>query len=547
LADNYQLSANRLKIENRARLYGLLRFVYALLAGGVCAFAVILLPLAAANAKDVIDAFDNGTAGAGEIVWLAMYGVSFLGLIVGAITVLSCFLRGLKAMLTLFIPVKVPQDLYLGTPQQPSRSTVGAKTVYQDLFKHRTISTYTALPGFVARVAQLVSSRLRYATPPMHRPIRAFLGVKAIVLTLLLCLPAILALPVLEDLFADMLGDPGLAKHLTATSVPWLLLGVVLGGRVIRFLVLLAMMPAAPRVEVQEQRVHMENTGNPVNFFNHANEAVEDERVADFPNRMYKAVRPDIGTARPGETKQFRGFMLYETQPWPMKTGGALACIIAGMGGAFMGAVGLAALVLMPVNPLVKASVYDIGMWMLGALVACVVASRLMAEARSLQLVYRFRSAFLLMDFNGTYTSSEIGLGDGRGGQLHARRSSMQSDTYLTLYASSLVTECYGPKALQQQLRYIVSAEVNDDLKQLTGTLVKRFQTYADSGASLPGVRIDPQAQQLIQANAMIEEATAAAKKRGRKLGKSKHAEQPQIDITPPPQIDADAEGPPEA
>lgn len=547
MADNYQLSANRLKIENRARLYGLLRFVYALLAAGVCAVAFLLLPVSLANAKEKIEAINDGTAGMAEAVWLVMYGVAVVGFVVGAITALSCFLRGLKAMLTLFIPVKVPQDLYLGAPQQPSRSTVGAKTVYQDLFKHRTISTYTALPGFVARVAQLVSSRLRYATPPMHRPIRAFLGVKAIVLTLLLCLPAFLSLPLLEPAFEDMLGDPELAKHITATSVPWLLLAVVVGGRVIRFLVLLAMMPAAPRVEVQEQRVHMENTGNPVNFFNHASEAVEDERVADFPNRMYKAVRPDIGTARPGETKQFRGFMLYETQPWPMKTGGALACIIAGMGGALMGAVGLAALVLMPVNPLVKASVYDIGMWMLGGLVACVVASRLMAEARSLQLVYRFRSAFLLMDFNGTYTSSEIGLGDGRGGQLHARRSAMQSDTYLTLFASSLVTECYGPKALQQQMRYIVSAEVNDDLKQLTGTLVKRFQTYADSGASLPGVRIDPQAQQLIQANAMIEEATAAAKKRGRKLGNSKHAEQPQIEITPPPQIDGDAQGPPEA
>jgi len=290
----------------------------------------------------------------------------------------------------------------------------------------------------------------------------------------------------------------------------------------------------------------MENTGNPVNFFNHASEAVEDERVADFPNRMYKVARPDIGTAKPGETKQFRGFMLYETQPWPMKTGGALACVIAGMGGAMMGAVGLVALVLMPVNPLVQASVYDIALWMLGGLVACVVASRLMAEARSLQLVYRFRSALLLMDFNGTYTSSEIGLGDGRGGQLHARRSSMQSDTYLTLYASSLITECYGPKALQQQLRYIVSAEVNDDLKQLTGTLTQQFQTYADSGASLPGVRIDPAAQQMIQANAMIEEASAAAKKRGNKLGKSKHAESPQIDITPPPQIDEERGGSPE-
>ncbi|XAM00736.1 hypothetical protein OT109_04955 [Phycisphaeraceae bacterium D3-23] len=542
MAENYQLSANRLKIENRARLYGLLRFVYAALAGGVCAIAVVTLPLAAINAQEVFDAFDNNTAGAAEVVWIAAYVVSFIGLFVGAITVLSCFLRGLKAMLTLFIPVKVPQDLYLGAPSQPQRSTVGAKTVFQDLFKHRTISTYTALPGFVARVAQLVSSRLRYATPPMHRPIRAFLGVKAIIITLLLCLPAVLSLPPLRPAFEQMVGDPEIAKHITATSVPWLLLGVVLGGRVIRFFVLLAMMPAAPRVEVQEQRVHMENTGNPVNFFNHATEAVEDERVADFPNRMYKVARPDIGTARPGETKQFRGFMLFETQPWPKKTGGAMACIIAGMGGALMGAVGLAALVLMPVNPLVQSSVYDIALWMLGGLVACVVASRLMGEARALQLVYRFRSAFILMDFNGTYTSSEIGLGDGRGGQLHARRSAMQSDTYLTLYASSLVTECYGPKALQQQLRYIVSAEVNDDLKELVASLTKQFQTYADSGASLPGVRIDPSAQQMIQANAMIEEASAAAKKRGNKLGKSKHAESPQIDMTPPPQIDGEAE-----
>jgi len=546
LADNYQLSANRLKIENRARLYGLLRFVYALLAAGVCAFAIILLPLAMANAQDVIDAFDDGSAGFGEVVWLIAYGVSFLGLVVGAVTALSCFLRGLKAMLTLFIPVKVPQDLYLGTPQQPNRSTVGAKTVYQDLFKHRTISTYTALPGFVARVAQLVSSRLRYATPPMHRPIRAFLGVKAIVLTLLLCLPAVLALPPLRPILEDLTGDPEIAKHITATSIPWLLLAVVFGGRVIRLLVLLAMMPAAPRVEVHEQRIHMENTGNPVNFFNHASEAVEDERVADFPNRMYKVARPDIGTAKPGETKQFRGFMLFETQPWPMKTGGALACVIAGMGGAVMGAVGLAALVLMPVNPLVQASVYDIALWMLGGLVACVVASRLMGEARSLQLVYRFRSALLLMDFNGTYTSSEIGLGDGRGGQLHARRSSMQSDTYLTLFATSLVTECYGPKALQQQLRYIVSAEVNDELKQLTGKLTGQFQTYADSGASLPGVRIDPAAQQMIQANAMITEAASAAKKRGHNLGQSKHAKSPQIETTPPPQIDAEQGGSPE-
>lgn len=546
MADNYQLSANRLKIENRARLYGLLRFVYAILAGGVCAFSILLLPLAMANAQEKIDAIDNGTAGMGEVVWLAAYGVSFLGLFIGAITALSCFLRGLKAMLTLFIPVKVPQDLYLGAPTQPDRSTVGAKTVYQDLFKHRTISTYRALPGFVARVAQLVSSRLRYATPPMHRPIRAFLGVKAIILTLLLCLPAILSLPPIRPAFEDMLGDPELAKHITATSVPWLLLCVVLGGRVIRFLVLLAMMPAAPRVEVEERRVHMENTGNPVNFFNHASEAVEDERVADFPNRMYKTARPDIGTARVGETRQFRGFMLYETQPWPMKTGGALACVLAGMGGALMGAVGLAALVLMPVNPLVKATVYDIALWMLGGLVACVVAGRLMAEARSLQLVYRFRSAFMLMDFNGTYTTSQIGLGDGRGGQLHARRSAMQSDTYLTLYAASLVTECYGPKALQQQQRYIVSSEVNPDLNELVGTLVKRFQTYADSGARLPGVHIDPAAQQMIQANAMIEEASAAAKKRGGKLGKSKHAESPQIDMTPPPQIGAEQDGPPE-
>ncbi|MFI4860683.1 MAG: hypothetical protein ACIAXF_08390 [Phycisphaerales bacterium JB063] len=541
MAENYQLSGNRLKIENRARLYGLLRFVYAALAGGVCVLAVITLPLAAANAQAVFDAFENNTAGAAEVVWVAAYVVSLLGLLVGAVTAMSCFLRGLKAMLSLFIPVKVPQDLYLGAPAQPSRSTVNANTVFQDLFKHRTISTYTALPGFVARVAQLVSSRLRYATPPMHRPIRAFLGTKAIILTLLLCVPAVLSLPPLRPTFEQMVGDPELAKHVTATSVPWLLLAVVLGGRAIRLLVLLAMMPASPRVEVHEQRVHMENTGNPVNFFNHATEAVEDERVGDFPNRMYNVARPDIGTARPGETKQFRGFMLFETQPWPKKTGGALACVIAGMGGAFMGAVGLAALVLMPVNPLVQSSVYDIALWMLGGLVACVVASRLMGEARSLQLVYRFRSAFILMDFNGTYTSSEIGLGDGRGGQLHARRSAMQSDTYLTLYASSLVTECYGPKALQQQLRYIVSAEVNDDLRQLVGTLVKRFQTYADSGAALPGVRIDPSAQQMIQANAMIEEASAAAKKRGNKLGKSKHADAPQIGQTPPRQIDGEA------
>lgn len=463
----------RLHLRSPYRLFGAVRIVYSLAIAAIGLAAIPGLRDTYAQLIELPAANDPPTP-AQTIDW-AMHAI---GALCCVIVFLKHFGGGIKNLLVFFVPVGVPKDLHA------SADTAGW------LFKRRTIALFINPRAIMRRAMSRLSPRFEYATPPVERLLGAALARGPWVGCALL------------------FGAAWLAR--SAIPLPWAVLAVVLCSRLLYLLAVFAVSTSVPHVEVAEVREHIARTSNPMNFFLHLERQVQQLRHETFPNRTYLQAAPQITGAAPGITSVFSGSLLVETQPVPLPNwkpfGAALLC----GGGIALGCAGIGVLLHLPTHTSLSAPALALHC-LLPALVALSASKRMLGHALALLQVFRFRSLLLSCELQGTYTSSAIGVGDGRGGQFFAERQSIQSDTGLVAYAASIVTECHGPDALHAD-RYLISTDTDAVHRQAFNGLMESLRSYRDSTTSLPAIALDdPAVAQLVNANLQIVAGSARA------------------------------------
>ena len=396
------------------------------------------------------------------------------------ITALRSLYWGLRGVLAFFVPVGVP------------RGIEDAANIVSDFFVNRVIRTYTEPPGIIRKMIHYVSPRFTYATPPQKGLFKAFLSKRMWLvwplLVGLLSAPRLITAQYAEKIPAGY----GWIPVGQSWPLPWPLALVVAGYLAILLFSILASIPRVPRVEVFESREHFESTGNPSNFFNHLQRVFDSMRRGHFPNRRLLMSEPALGRFSQGETSGFEARFIVETQPTPVNRGFAVNAILLDIGGAALICIGFTFLIgiaVFPDKPQAQDLIVAIFRF-LGGLLSIRCGAACFALGRQLHGVFRFQSDIFSVRLKGTFTASRIGIGDGRGGQLHSERICVQSDTDSHIYAGRLITECFsanGQHALETD-RYLVDSVHNEPFQNVIAHLRQSMSTYDDSGSRLAGV-----------------------------------------------------------
>jgi hypothetical protein len=296
---------------------------------------------------------------------------------------------------------------------------------------------------------------------------------------------------------------------------PWGVLVVVLAAKACYALSLLLLTPPQPSLQVSEERRHFDHTGNPVNFYNHVDKIATDLRRDAFPNRVHERAEPDVTNVQPGVTSKFSAGLVFETQPWPVPRSGQLPALLLGLAGVVAGAAAVGLFLHVPPIPTVDAAPPWALARVLTGTTAAFYCGRFFARALDLLQVFRFESKLFWIDLKGSFSSSSIGLGDGRGGQFFAERRSIQSDTYAVLHAAQIITEASGRNALRAP-RIVVNTRADASFTSAFAQLLERMTTFEDSTSTLPTIALDKAGvKQLVQANLAVTEGMARATSQG--------------------------------
>jgi hypothetical protein len=239
-------------------------------------------------------------------------------------------------------------------------------------------------------------------------------------------------------------------------------------------------------------------------------------RHEDFANRSYFRSEPDITNVQRDVTSTFSGELLVETQPLPVARSGSRSALLLGCAGVAFTFAGLFILVStpLPVEPgtMPESSALT---WVACAFTLCYFGGRFLENALALLQVFRFESNLFWIHLKGSFTSSNIGIGDGRGGQFYAERRSIQSDTHATVYGARIVSEGNGPNALVVE-RIIVDSKRDERFDAAFARLLESMQSFKDSTSTLPTIAFENQGvQQILKANMAVTEGMSAASNRG--------------------------------
>ncbi|HSH17216.1 MAG TPA: hypothetical protein VLD18_14335 [Verrucomicrobiae bacterium] len=407
-----------------------------------------------------------------------------LGLVIAAFLVLRNTLGGLHRLLSFFVPVGVPGTLD------------GAKETADQLFVHRVFGHFDRRTSLVDKAFVRLAPRMMYLTRPGMNLLRAASSLRGFFWCGLAFLAVALARP--------------------AMDWPWGVLVVVIAAKAVFALALFLLTPPQPTLQVSEERRHFEHTGNPVNFYNHIDKTATELRRGTFPNRVFEPRKePDVTNVQPGVTSKFAADLVFETQPWPVARSGSLPALLLGLAAVVAGAVAVALLLYPPAAPAADAA----PPWLLGrvltALTAAVYCGRFFARALDLLQVFRFESNLFWVELKGSFASSAIGLGDGRGGQFFAERRSIQSDTYAVVHAAKIITEASGRDALRAP-RIVVNTTTDEDFANAFAKLLGGMTTFQDSTSTLPTITLDKAGvKDLVQANLAVTEGMSRATVQG--------------------------------
>lgn len=469
------VSSNQLPLRSPYRLHGAFQ---CLMAAALAGIVVIALPSFLEQVGELRRQFGT-TRPDPDPRLLIVVALKSLGLLFAALSIVKHGYGGLHRLLTFFVPAGIPGEL---------RDAVNTSRL---LFVQRAFLMAEQQSALIRKAMARFSPRLAYLNPPAERLLRAAMSLKPLVACGILVLIA--------------WGRPD------AFLFPWIVLVLVAVAKGVYALVAMSLVPNEPSVSVVEDRQHFDNTGNPVNFFHHLEAIAQELRYKSFPNRVYGRIEPDVTQVQPGITSKFTGGLLLETQPVPRTRSRppgatllALAAIAFGAGGTYwllhgIDRLGAAA---DPRTYLTAA---------IAALVALVYAGRFLRAALELVQVFRFESHLFWIDLKGTFSSSGVGIGDGRGGQFFAERRTIQSDTHITAYGAKIVTECWGPNALRSP-RSIIDCDSDEKFSEAFAQFLGGMPTYKDSTTTLPSIAFEkPGVKEILQANLSIAEGTARA------------------------------------
>lgn len=236
------------------------------------------------------------------------------------------------------------------------------------------------------------------------------------------------------------------------------------------------------------------------------------QRVENFHNRPYQSLtsRPRIQTSRHQEVHEFAFSVTQETQPLPVTRWFQPAGIVAGIASVVLCVFAFRLLltrlpaaieILQPGVPAVTKMTLGIVAAFVAASLALKQAARFSFWQRAICSTFRFRSSLFCVQSSGTFTVSNIGVGDGRGGTLQSSRSVVQSTGHINCYASELTTECYGLDGA----RVLLSLNITNEFEERLQDLLIRMQQYHQGENVLPGIDIGRGGlPQIVQGNLAI-------------------------------------------
>jgi hypothetical protein len=471
------LTSNKLAIANPLRFYGLIQVVLACFLGVIL---LVRLPALVPQVMQVASALQPNPDPAlqdPKVVGIIVQGVFALAALV---LVLVNAIQGLNNMLNFFVPTGVPKGI------------ASAAEVVPKLFVDRAITSYTQPGGMLRLASALFSRRLLYTTSSQRSLVEDFIK----------CVPKWLVIFVIAFLVRL---PSGLFLTLLAAGVFSML---------VRLFALLAYIPPVPDVQVVEQREQLDNSGNPINFFNFLQRTTEQLREGNFPNRRLAETPPSITRTSKGETDKFESELIVETQPLPVEQLLGKSAVTLDLGGALLRCAGYGTLLFgsIPQGEGIEQIWIRLIMQVGVGWVTIRTGTKLLNMGLSLHKVFRFHSDLIHVKLTGSYTTSGIGIGDGRGGQLFSERVVVQSDSYLCLWGSHLVTECVGLDAE----RAIVDAQINDGFRARFDHVRGAMLSYRDSGSRLAEIDLTARsvasiAQANSEINALGARATAGA------------------------------------
>lgn len=374
---------------------------------------------------------------------------------------------GSGKLLGFFIPLGFPKNL------------ANLDSVVPNLFENRTIASY-AKPTLSIRLgAAIFSRRLLFLTTTQRKLVDELLASGPT--WALIVLPAILLK------FPDFI---------------WLSLamaGVITTGA--RLFATLKSFPPAPEVHVQEKREHLVNSGNPINFYNHLTECTEQIQEANFPNRKLLVFPPTVKRTQRGETDKFDGGLAFETQPMPQDNFYEASARRLDIGGALLLMLGFG--LALYADALKQSGWFGqyttVLLWV--CLIIVIGGIRLLKRGKQLHEVFLFQSDIFRVKLTGSYTSSGIGIGDGRGGQLFSERATIQSDTHATFWGSRIISECPGV----DRERLILNSKLDEGFSVRFNKILNAMCNYSDSGAKLAEIDLSNQSvKSIVSANAEI-------------------------------------------
>ncbi|MBU1742096.1 MAG: zinc ribbon domain-containing protein [Proteobacteria bacterium] len=529
MAEQLAVKGNELPVRNPSQVQGVLMLAVGL---ALAALLLVFVLPAVSRTRAVIDLIIDWRQGNERYILTFIVTILFW-LVAIRIAYQSAWLilTGFKRLTMFFVPPGIPQNL-----TEPD--SIGK------LLRERVIATFQQIPPGVGAAVRMISPRLRFLT---YWPSRHVASMMSTIKLWLVLLPVFIAPVIVMSLIPNSVWyDLGRALNISRLEIvypfPWLLVLVVLLVVAVQVAATLAMTVSSPKADIFEQRTHVVNTGNPNNFFNFVLEKFDRMRAGNFQNRLYDQKQPLSANIKTGDTHNFDGLLALETQPWPVVKKFNAAAIVMGLGGAVLVLVGyVTALIVLTkymhgseywalmAQGSTQQSFIEQGRYLaaslpghllilLAYLVAVHYGRDLLKLGMQLTELYLWESDLIGLKMTGTYTASKIGYGDGRGGQLHSSRASIQSDTHLVLTGARIVTES-RPVGLTGGLegpRYIVSATTPPDFQKRVEQFLNDIRTFKDSSGKLAGIDIrDEGFQEMADANIQLTPRQHAAGKAG--------------------------------
>lgn len=471
MSNPVKVNSGALPIQNPLRFHGgiLLGF-----SGALCVLALLCILLVLLSKPLRADTV---------VAWLAVSaGLYHAG---------QLLFDGLRARLVLILPAPVPADL------------AGGRAVVEQVLFHKALPFSNREPGPFELLVQSLLHGSRDLPPPARHLIESLLH-RAWPLPLAVALLIVVAMHALGPLV-----------------LPLVLLVMVLVALGAQLGAIIRLPSWQPRLEVSEAKVGpIDDVGSP-EAMHHANEAAtRDVEAAGFPNRLIQD-RYDVGPESAGSVRGFDANLVFETQPLPVGAGertvqsgrfltvAAIPLTLLGWGMMFV----------LPVFGTFSAEALALITGVSGVL----LGEHLLRLAQRLQLSFQFASDVYWIRLHGTYSESTIGLHHG-GGKFGTQKQAVQSQIFLELRATRLLSECScfsangqlavapgrraGTVAVLSGPRYPIAALARDELfLARLRSLLQRITSFSDQSRRLATPLLTGDLQQLVALDVQVAQA----------------------------------------